>query len=67
MSAVTAETSPETDPLSSFLSQSLKDLKTASAREGWSLNEAELSAVQAHFKPLRREPTPSRKPSEEVV
>jgi len=34
-----------------------KDLKTLSARHGWSLNELELIAIQAHFRRLKREPT----------
>ncbi|MFA6003800.1 MAG: AIR synthase-related protein [Elusimicrobiota bacterium] len=34
-----------------------KDLRNLSARHGWSLNESEMTAVQAHFRGLRRDPT----------
>jgi phosphoribosylformylglycinamidine synthase len=49
---------PETQkPAFSFLTQSVKQLLEASKTLGWSLNEAELSAVQDHFKKQRREPS----------
>jgi phosphoribosylformylglycinamidine synthase II len=41
----------------SFLTKSAKDLSALSKQQGWSLNEAELAAVQAHFKTLKREPS----------
>jgi phosphoribosylformylglycinamidine synthase len=39
-----------------FNSLSIKDLKALSAKNLWSFNEAELSALQVHFKAQRREP-----------
>ncbi|MBI3553240.1 MAG: phosphoribosylformylglycinamidine synthase subunit PurL [Elusimicrobia bacterium] len=39
-----------------FNALSLKDLKALSAESLWSFNEAELLAIQAHFKAQRREP-----------
>jgi phosphoribosylformylglycinamidine synthase len=34
-----------------------QDLQALNARQGWSLGLAELAAIQAHFRALRREPT----------
>jgi phosphoribosylformylglycinamidine synthase len=39
------------------LAASPKDLTALNERHGWALNAAELSAVQAHFKALKRDPT----------
>jgi phosphoribosylformylglycinamidine synthase II len=39
-----------------WLSARLKDLLAENARQGWSLDGAELEAIQAHFKSLDREP-----------
>jgi len=50
----TAPAAPETF---GFLQKPAKELSALSSQQGWSLNEAELAAVQAHFKSQRREPT----------
>jgi phosphoribosylformylglycinamidine synthase len=57
ITAAAPETMPEGKPSFSFLTQTVKDLAAASKREGWSLNDAELAAVQTHFKAQRREPS----------
>jgi phosphoribosylformylglycinamidine synthase subunit PurL len=41
----------------SWLTSGTKELQALSARLGWSLDEAELKAIQTHFKTARREPT----------
>ncbi|MDD5630001.1 MAG: phosphoribosylformylglycinamidine synthase subunit PurL [Elusimicrobia bacterium] len=45
---------PQTVPFCGLRPQ---DLQALNARHGWSLNAAELSAIQAHFRALKREPT----------
>ena len=60
MSTTTAEAAPAhapEAPAPAFTSLPLKELKALSERRLWSLNEAELSVIQAHFKAKRREPT----------
>ena len=48
---------PQTPETVAFRSLHPQDLKTLNARHGWSLNLAELVAIQAHFQTLKREPT----------
>jgi phosphoribosylformylglycinamidine synthase subunit PurSL len=48
---------PVREPALHFLSARPSELLSLSAREGWSLNEAELVAIQTHFKAQRREPS----------
>ena len=50
-----AESQSETQIDFSILKQSPKELKALSARMQWSLNEAELSAIQDHYKAAGRE------------
>ena len=51
-----AEASPESKP---FLSATVRELESMSRSRGWSLSALELSAIQTHFKSLRREPRPA--------
>jgi phosphoribosylformylglycinamidine synthase len=49
--------SKKTNIPATFSALSIKELRTLSAKNLWSLNEAELLTIQSHFRSLKREPT----------